>query len=330
MIIDDRPTVSAVIRSFNEERGLPRLLHGLSRQTYPPSEVILVDSGSTDSTVLIAEQFGCKVVHIEQGEFSFGRALNVGLAEAAGEIALLASAHVYPVYDSWIAELVRPFRYRDRVAISYGRQVTPPNGRYSEGRLLEQWFPATSNQHQTAPFHNNANAAVRRDVWRELPYDEELTGLEDLDFGKRALAEGYEIAYIAEAMVVHVHDESVQQIINRYRREAIAHKNIYPDQAMSAARAIRLALANVLGDLRAAATEGRTAKVTPDVVRFRAAQFLGSWQGFSQRGPMTEELHRHFYFPAATGGDRAVPVATSVGSVIHYIDTDEAEFGTRD
>ncbi len=48
-------TISAVIRAFNEEAHLGRLLHGLAAQSQAPDELILVDSGSTDHTVEVAE-----------------------------------------------------------------------------------------------------------------------------------------------------------------------------------------------------------------------------------------------------------------------------------
>ena len=53
---------SLVIRAYNESQHLPRLLEGLAHQTVKDVEVILVDSGSTDATVSIAESFGAKVV----------------------------------------------------------------------------------------------------------------------------------------------------------------------------------------------------------------------------------------------------------------------------
>ena len=55
---------SIVIRAYNEEKHIGRLLEGLRHQTLKDVEVILVDSGSTDSTVSIAESYGAKIVHI--------------------------------------------------------------------------------------------------------------------------------------------------------------------------------------------------------------------------------------------------------------------------
>ncbi len=73
---------SIVIRAYNEEKHIGRLLEGIKQQTVKDVDVILVDSGSTDSTVSIAESFGARVVNIRPEEFTFGRSLNLGVKEA--------------------------------------------------------------------------------------------------------------------------------------------------------------------------------------------------------------------------------------------------------
>ena len=54
----NQPQCSIVIRAFNEGKHIGRLLEGIRQQTIKDVQVILVDSGSTDDTVQIAESFG--------------------------------------------------------------------------------------------------------------------------------------------------------------------------------------------------------------------------------------------------------------------------------
>ena len=310
-------TISLIIRCFNEEAHIGRLLAGAIRQTRPPDEIIVVDSGSTDETLSIASTFDIQIVSIAPDLFSFGHALNVGVAASTAEIAIFASAHVYPMYDTWIEQLIAPLD-DGRTALTYGRQQTPPGGRFSEQRLLSQWFPAQSTRRQGHPFCNNANAAIRRSVWDERPYDEQLTGLEDLDWAKHAMEAGHSIAYVAEAPVVHVHDESFKQVINRYRREAIAHKDIYNDQEMGMATAARLAAINIFGDYREALRDGHFQENAVDIPRFRIAQFIGTYRGFSQSGPVTDVLRRRFYYPSTSGNIASDHRSSDIGRPIDY------------
>src|SRR3954469_885655 len=155
------PTTALIVRSYNEEAHIGRLLTGALRQTRPPDEIIVVDSGSTDATLAIASAFPVQIVHIDPSDFSFGRALNLGLEAAASDVAVFASAHVYPLYDSWIEQLAAPLE-RTEVALAYGRQQTPADGRFSEKQLMARWFPSRSVETQQHPFCNNANAAIKR------------------------------------------------------------------------------------------------------------------------------------------------------------------------
>ena len=99
---------SVVIRAYNEQEHLGRLLEGIRQQTLRDAEVILVDSGSTDATAAIAVRYGAKVIHVKPEEFTFGRSLNLGIAAARHELVVIASAHVYPVYPDWLEKLLEP------------------------------------------------------------------------------------------------------------------------------------------------------------------------------------------------------------------------------
>ena len=60
--------VSIIIRTLNEQRYLPELLSAIKAQRFDNDqyEIVLVDSGSTDGTLAIADACGCKIVHIDK------------------------------------------------------------------------------------------------------------------------------------------------------------------------------------------------------------------------------------------------------------------------
>lgn len=317
---------SIIIRSFNEEKHIAQLLVGIQKQTiFSQIEVILVDSGSTDRTVEIAEQFGVKIINIKPENFSFGRALNIGCEAAKGEFLLFASAHVYPLYTDWVEKMIAPFT-QPKVALVYGRQVGNELTKYSEEQLFKKWFPTVSNYDQPIPFCNNANAVVRKALWLAQPYNVQLTGLEDLDWATKIQAKGYQIAYEAYAPIVHVHEETASRIKNRYRREAIALKNIYPDEKFSFWSFIRLSNSNIWSDTLHALHEGVFWKQFFSIVMFRTLQFWGTYLGYRDKAKPDETLRMRMYYPndfrKKLFKRRAAESHQGFGEAINYADLD--------
>ena len=287
---------SIIIRSYNEEQYIGRLLSGIFEQNFGDVEVVLVDSGSTDATLSIASQFGVRIVSIAKKDFSFGRSLNLGCEAAEGEFLVFASAHVYPLYRDWLERLLEPFE-NEKVALVYGKQRGGETTKFSEHRIFRQWFSDESNFNQPHPFCNNANAAVRRSCWQQLRYDETLTGLEDLDWAQRAVKNGWRIAYSADAVIAHVHNESWPGVFNRYCREAMAMKAIYPAERFSVIDFARLFLVNSFSDYKSAVRKRAFFKNIMNICLFRLMQFWGTYRGYSAKNGVSAALRQKFYYP---------------------------------
>ena len=310
------PACSVVIRCYNEERHIGKLLSGIVAQSVKNAEIILVDSGSTDATLSIAARYPVKIVRIEPEDFSFGHSLNVGCSHALSDFIVIASAHVYPLYSDWLEKLLTPFADPE-VALVYGKQRGPADAWYSEQQIYKKWFPDQSLADQGHPFCNNANAAIRRSLWELNPYNRELTGLEDLEWAKRFFETGKKIAYCAEAEIIHVHEEKPGQIYNRYRREAIAFKRIYPDKCFSFSDFLLLFVGNAFSDCCHAWHDGSFFRETVGVLLFRWMQFFGTYRGFRQKGFVPRELASRFYYPNRLSKSK-VPLRDEKERLISY------------
>ncbi|MBA4383623.1 MAG: family 2 glycosyl transferase [Anaerolinea sp.] len=287
---------SVVIRAYNEEKHIGCLLEGIQRQTVKDTEIILVDSGSTDNTVSVARSFGARIIRIAPEEFTFGRSLNFGVRAAAHELVVIASAHVYPVYPDWLETLLRPFE-DPQIGLTYGKQSGPESARFSEQQIFHQWYPNVSESRQETTFCNNANAAIRKSLWEENHYSETLTGLEDLAWAQWAKKEGYIIAYMSEAEVIHVHNETPRDVYNRYRREAMAFKQIYAEAHFNLYDFARLTGMNIINDLWHAARERVLWRNLTSIFWFRYMQFHGTRMGYREAGALTPQLREVFYYP---------------------------------
>jgi rhamnosyltransferase len=288
---------SIIIRAYNEDKHIARLLEGIKQQTVKDVDVILVDSGSTDSTVAIAESHGAQVVRIPSAEFTFGRSLNYGIKAAKREFIVIASAHVYPVYPDWLETLLRPFQ-DDSIALTYGKQRGPDFAKFSEQQIFHQWYASrdASKPKQETAFCNNANAAIRKSLWEKKNYDETLTGLEDLAWAKWAKEQGLAIAYVPEAEIIHVHNETPHGVYNRYRREAMALRKIYPEAHFNFYDFLRLTTTNIFSDLWHAARERVLLKNISSIFWFRFMQFHGTRIGHRETSLITPQLRETFYY----------------------------------
>jgi glycosyltransferase involved in cell wall biosynthesis len=91
--MESAKTISAIIPTYNRENTILRCIDSVLRQTYPVSEIIVVDDGSSDRTLqLVEEAYGNKIKIIKQLHKGAQAARNAGIMVAQGEyIAFLDS-----------------------------------------------------------------------------------------------------------------------------------------------------------------------------------------------------------------------------------------------
>lgn len=288
---------SIVIRTLNEARHLESLLQGIAaQQTSLNHEVILVDSGSTDGTLEIAERHGCRIHHISREEFSFGRSLNIGCQAATGDILVITSGHCVPTDQNWLQQICQPI-LAGAADYTYGRQLGGPESHFSECRTFAKYYPERSSVPQAGFFCNNANAALARSAWAKYRFDEELTGLEDMDLGQRLVRGGGKVAYVADAPVFHYHNESWAQVRRRFEREAIALQKIMPQVHVNLLDTLRYIATSVRKDWACGRRERPEAVRLGDIVRYRWNQYIGSWKGNHQHRKLSHAEKEKYFFP---------------------------------
>jgi rhamnosyltransferase len=209
---------SVIVRARDEAESLKRCLELLREQkAVTPPELIVVDGGSRDRTAEVARDGGAQVLEAA-GEFSFGGALNLGAAEARGEVLVALSAHALPPDALWLSRLLEPFS-EPRVACASG-DLYAPDGAQLRGRI-EQDFVLAQRWPQWG--YSNAAGAFLAQLWRAREFRADLPGCEDKEWARHWLRQGY-VCVIDRSLAVahdHTHD-SVRSIYRRARREAAA------------------------------------------------------------------------------------------------------------
>ena len=286
---------SIVVRAYNEAEHLPSLFHGIKQQTVQPDEIILVDSESTDNTVNIAKEHDCTILTIPKQDFTFGRSLNLGCKHANGDIIVICSAHCFPKKRDWIEQLIAPFKLKKNIGMTYGKQRGLEQSNFSEKQLFYQLFPSIY-PNKLEFFSNNANSAILKTVHEEVEFDETLTGCEDIDFSKKIAKRNYETVYCPKATILHLHNETFDQIINRYYREMIALQKILPNFYIPR-RSIFQYLTNLGSDLiTMIGKKNFNFKIILEILKFRTAMLIGILKARSKKEITCPKQFKKIYF----------------------------------
>lgn len=306
------PQVSIIIRAYNEEKHLPGLFDGLDQQSYRDFETVVVDSGSYDLTREIARRRAGRLVTIKSYDFTFGHSLNEGIQNSAGKLIAIVSAHTLPANRDWLQNLVNSFS-DENVAMVYGRQMGWATSKSSECWDFERTFGGERKILEPPNFFaNNANSAVRRDLWEQHSFDTSLPGLEDIEWAKYWMERGYKVVYEPSACVHHIHEETWEQVRRRYYREGQAAKWIGIRQRGDIPKEIWREARYFFGDLGKALRQGTLAGKGLEIARFRFEKLTGTLIGINDgalmENPMEREkllFDRHYQAVVIHGPGRA-------------------------
>jgi len=297
------PETTILIRAFNEERWLPEVLAAIEKQTYRDFELLLVDSGSVDRTREIFAAHGGRVLRMRSDDFTFGHSLNVGIREARGSFIVILSAHAIPTSDKWLEQLVTPLR-RPETAMVFGGQRGHELSKFSEARDFERIFPARPQlMNEYEVFVNNANSAIRRDLWEQHQFDEGLPGLEDAEWAKHWVLRDMEVHYEPDASIFHIHTESWPQVRHRFYREGIGGRWTTVRIMRNIPGEIVRELWWTSCDIALATFQGRLRSLSPDIFRYRYHKTVGIVKGILDSRRITNpskraEIYQKTGFPA--------------------------------
>lgn len=196
--------ISIIIRTRNEERWIRECLRRIQQQTITDVEIVLVDNNSTDQTVARAKQVYPNLKFVTIDEYLPGQAINAGIRASCGECIAILSAHCLPVKDDWLATLVANCEDK-AVAGVYGRQIPTSYSSAQDKRDLLVTFGLDKHIQKKDFFFHNANSLIRRELWEQFSFDEEVSNIEDRVWAKQVIDAGYVLVYEPDAAVYHYH-----------------------------------------------------------------------------------------------------------------------------
>jgi rhamnosyltransferase len=263
----ETPLATVAILTYNGETYLERILTAVLNQDVDgPVDVLVIDSGSSDSTLEIVSRHPEVRLHqIPNSEFGHGKTRNLAAELARGEFVAFLTHDAIPVGDQWLKQLLLPFALNDRVVAVTGRQIPRKDcfplqkfeisglfGGLGSVAATTLYFadPTVLPKHEyLVTFYSDVNAVSRRDFlvdtipYRDVPY------AEDQLFGKDIIDAGFIKAYAPRAAVEHSNDLTLSEYEKRIFDETVGLRRIgFEIPSLSLGRAAKLALFGIIGD----------------------------------------------------------------------------------
>lgn len=229
--------ISIILPTYNAENYIESFFQKLYenlKNCGEKSEIIVIDSSSSDGTVDLVKKFGARVYVIPKIEFDHAGTRSKAAKLATGEILIFFTQDALLYDEHSISNLISHFKDRDVGAV-YGRQIyyenASPFGRhlrlfnYPDEFLTKKYKDKDKYGIKTA-FMSNSFCAYRKAYLDRIGYfkDRLIIG-EDTYAGALLLKAGYTIIYEPKAIVFHSHNYSVFEEFRRYFDIGVFHNS---------------------------------------------------------------------------------------------------------
>jgi rhamnosyltransferase len=218
--------VTIVMRSRNNVDIIDKTLKGVFKQSFQDFEMINFDNASTDGTIEKIRQFNTRIISIPEGSYIPGRVLNMAVDKCDSEIVVFLNSDCVPLNEHWLENLVKPFE-DSSVGALFSRQIPGKDAlpiikvdtekAFGDGEIHKKW------EH----FFSMASSAIRKNVWVNDHFDEEMLISEDMEWSYRIKRKGYKVVYAKDSMVEHYHKYSIKQLYHRHFKEGFDSVKVF-------------------------------------------------------------------------------------------------------
>ena len=233
--------VTVFIPTYNGGETFKKVMAGVFNQkTSFPYEVLIIDSGSTDGTLDVIQQYDVRLINISSREFNHGLTRNRAVHEAKGEIVALLTHDAVPYDEHWLENLIKNFDDPE-VAGAFCHQIPREDCNPFQLDRLQGWTKGQGEkvvkqissraEYEALPpmerylkiAFDDVASCVRKSVMRKIPFERRQFG-EDVAWGKQAILSGYKLVMDPNAVVVHSHNNSIWY---EFKRVYLDHQNLH-------------------------------------------------------------------------------------------------------
>lgn len=236
------PLISIIIPVYNAESYIKKCIDSILSQKYNNFEIIIVDDGSTDSSLSIIKKYETKNIKIvsKQNE-GVSIARNTGLEKATGKYVFFVDSDDYLEKDCLESAIkymldknldILKFSYVKELN-KYKRQnkfTVPTNKVYQQTNYKQLYKYILS----TNDFCNIWNCIMKKEILKDIKFDTKITFGEDFIFFVEAFLKSKRIMFINEVFYHYtVNNNSITHKFNFFKNKKILLDGLYVNKKIS-------------------------------------------------------------------------------------------------
>ncbi len=209
--------VTVVMRSYNDAALLPRTLAALDAQQGVDVTLFVYESASTDGSKEIFEEHGYDYIyHLEPGEYRSSKVLNDGTGRSEDELVAYVNSDAVMTEPLTLRRMADAILADEKICGAFARQTVRAD---ADPMTRVDYHVAFDKRHElgepAASWMSLVCSMVRRGALMENQFDDALTFAEDAVWSQGMIDQGWETAYVEDAVAEHSHNYNWEE---RYRR----------------------------------------------------------------------------------------------------------------
>ncbi|WP_179317361.1 glycosyltransferase family 2 protein [Winogradskyella undariae] len=218
--LNNRPIISIVIPVKNGIATIKACLDAIFAQTLiEETEVIIIDSGSTDGTLEIIKDYAIRLYKIPPKNFNHGSTRNYGVSLAKGEFVVMTVQDAIATNDNWLKQMLYHFDDNTVAGVcgmqmipqkqsinpfEWTRPISQPNIRSFQYTNELDFLKLAPLKKREVCGWDNVNSMYRKTILEQIPFDTVKFG-EDIRWAIKSIQAGFKIVYDPNCKVAHYH-----------------------------------------------------------------------------------------------------------------------------
>ena len=224
-------TVDVIIPVYKPDDTLYQLLDMLGKQTRAVRRIILMNTEKdllerfVQEKTLLDKYENVSISHVTRQEFDHGKTRHEGILQSDADVVLCMTQDAVPADDLVVEKLVTALQANDKIIAAYARQLPREDCSPMETYIRTFNYPDISKVKSLHDldllkiktfFCSNVCCAYKRELYlKQGGFIQKTIFNEDMIFAGNAIKAGYQVAYAADAKVIHSHNYTCMQQLHR-------------------------------------------------------------------------------------------------------------------